>query len=145
MAVRSGSNRFSFDALLSFRLAGVPGMTATAASGFLPLDNVTGYWTAGDLNISAEPFEFAVEVQVESISGAGASVAYTVEVATDNLFTAPVTVADTTVSAAGLSTLMVSREAINAAGPMAFIRVKATISGTTPVVAWNAYAAPVVV
>jgi hypothetical protein len=149
MSVKATANRFSLDSTLVLRASGLAGVTATTATGSIALDILTSYWASGD---DAEPAQFVIETQVESISGTTPTITYHVQVAaaSDSAFGSPVEVmVSEAISAVGYTTLALTEEMLNAAivqlGSIAgFLRVNAVVAGTTPVVAFNAYLAPLV-
>jgi hypothetical protein len=149
MSVKASANRFALDSLLVLRASGLAGVTTTTATGSIALDILTSYWASGD---DAEPAQFAIETQIESISGTTPTLTYHVQVAaaTDSAFGTPVEVlVSETLSATGWTTLAITEEALNAAiaqlgSNAGFVRVNAVVTGTSPVIAFNAYLSPLV-
>lgn len=151
MSVKTTANRFVLDALTVLRASGLAAVVATGGSANpITLDELIAYWNVGD---NANLFEFAIRAQAESIGAASGTptVVFSVQVDVSNAFGSAVTVATSpTLTAAGVVVLTVTREGILAAqatlastGPL-YLQVLMTLAGgaTTPVVAWNAYAAP---
>lgn len=152
MSVKSSALRLSIDSLLVFRASGLATVAASNGSANpLTLDVLTAYWNAGD---DANSKQFAIQAQVESISAASGSPTATFSVRVDNdaAFGSATTIESAAaLTAAGTVTILVSREQIEAAlvtqtGVPVYLDVYMTIGGgaTTPAVAWNAYASPLV-
>jgi hypothetical protein len=145
MTVRSAFNRFPLDALLWLQPDTAPVITATAASAnSYPIDFSVGYWNTDGGVDAATLLEFAVEVIVNTIATTG-TYSLAVQVAPDAAFTVPVVLATVAPTATGRTTLVVSREAIAAAlgaNQTGFLRVYATLGGTTPSIDYESYLAP---
>lgn len=170
MSVNTSANRFPIDALTVFRASGLATVAASGGStgaigaagvstGYLTLDELAAYWNTND---NANLQQFAIRGAVESIgqaSGGPATASFTVRIDSDPAFTSPAAVVEETsvvLSAAGSFVLVVAKEQIaNALATLAvgttvatpvYLDVYLTIGGgaTTPAVAWNAYAAPLV-
>lgn len=145
MSVKASFNRFSLDAETVLRAAGSAAITSTGGSGGLALDALTAYWNAGDV---ANSHEMAVVVQVEAVDTVTGDETYVFAIEVDSVADfsdTPTKLVTRTVTAAGRFVLMVTREDLVGAGADAkYLRVHATIGGTTPSVTYNAYVAPVV-
>jgi hypothetical protein len=142
MSVKSGYYRFPQDALLVLRAQGQAGVTATTVTSSIQLDAQTAYWAAGD---SAEPNKFAIQTQVESLAGTSPTITFHVQVAgpNDPNFTSPIEVlVSEPLTAVGFYTLTLAAEEVAVFPGGGFLRLNAVIGGTTPVVAFNAFQAP---
>jgi hypothetical protein len=150
MTVRSAFNRFPLDALLWLQPdstvagGGAPVAASAASMISLPIDFAVGYWNTDGGVDAATLLEFAVEVIVTALAATG-TYTLAVQVAPDAVFTAPVVLATVQPTATGRTTLVISREAIAAAlgaSQTGFIRVYATLGGTTPSITYESYLSP---
>lgn len=144
MTVKASANRFSFDGATVLRAEGSADVTATDSSKALPLDVLSSYWASGEL---ASNHQFAIVVQVEKLDKTTGDETYefAVEVDSSESFGSAAVVTKRSFNSTGKHVFVLSREEIvSAKNGAAFLRIKATLGGTTPIVAYSAYTSPVV-
>jgi hypothetical protein len=146
MSVKSSTNKFSLDALLVLEPAGSANITATGVSASsIELDVLTAYWQTGDIAVNLD-VAVVLEVTVWDHTTGDETYVATVEVAPTSGFGAPVTVATQAITGLGRYVMVIDRDEVqNALGTSAtdgFLRVKQTLAGTTPILNYSAFVAP---
>jgi hypothetical protein len=141
MANMNSKVKFQVDkaAEVTLRATSASAITATTSEAGLSLRNGTAYW-----NANVTPYQtLAVNFIVKSIVSTGTYV-LTVEVS-DVVGGTYVVVGSVTVASIGVYTVNLDMDTVKKTLPTAgFIRVTATIGGTTPSLDYDAYLAPIV-
>lgn len=143
MTIKASAVRYPIDGENILRAQSAGAITASEASGSKELGVLGAYWNDGEI---ATPLQFAVVLFVESLDTSSADETYVanVEVDSGKAFAAPVTVASASVKKVGPLTILVPKEAVEAAKPRAgFIRVNLVLGGTTPSIDYWAQLAPI--
>lgn len=143
MPVNSSVSRFHLDNDTVLRARGLAAVSADTASTALPLDVLSSYWDNGEL---ANSLQFAVIVEIESLSLGGGTLDIQVQVDDAVGFPSPVIVQNRAAAATGRLVFVLTREQINAADINAtHIRVFADLTGgTSPQFAFSAFLSPLV-
>lgn len=146
MSVKASKNRFSIDAETVLQAEASSPITATAGStNTLSLDALSAYWNSGDL---AMKHQFAIIMHVTAIDTGDGDETYVVGPQVDSVAAfsdSPVSLSTKTITSTGRYEFVVTREEVEAADANgAFIRLLATLGGTTPSLTYHAYVAPIV-
>jgi len=144
MSVKPSVNRFEVDGEHVLRAAGLAAATTDVRSNAFALDKLSAYWN--DADDRAVPHQFAVVVEVESISNDPETYDFEIAVGNDP-DGADVVLETRRLSAEGRAVFVVSREAIKAAQNDAThltVNMNGTANGGSLSCAWNAYVAPLV-
>jgi len=131
------------DPSVTLRAAAAAPITATTSETGLSLNNGTAYWNTGITPLQ----NAAVNIIVKAIDRTTADETYAFTVEVSNLIGGTyVEVARLTgVTTIGAYTINLDFDTIKKANPTAaFIRITATLAGTTPILDYDAYLAPIV-
>jgi hypothetical protein len=131
------------DPSVTLRASSAAQITATASETGISLNPGTAYWNIG--NIPLQPF--AVNVLVKTIDRTTGDETYTITVEVATTLGGSYTVVGTlaALTTAGVYTLILDMDRVLKQVPSAaFIRITATLGGTTPILDYDAYLAPVV-
>lgn len=141
MANMNSKVKFTVDkaAAVTLRASSAAAITATTAETGVTLNNGGAYWNAGQTPYQA----FAVNLLVKSLVGTGTySITVEVSATQGGSYTVVGTLA---VAATGVYTINLDVDTIKKVlSGAAFIRVNATLGGTTPSLDYDAYLAPIV-
>jgi hypothetical protein len=131
------------DASVTLRSATAAQITATTSETGITLNNGAAYW-----NLGITPLQtLAVNILVKTIDRTTGDETYTFTVEVSNLVGGSYTVVGTLagVTAVGAYTLNFDVDTIKKiASTAAFVRITATLAGTTPILDYDAYLAPIV-
>lgn len=137
--------KYSFDAAAeaTLRNAADGAETATAAETPIDLDRLDkAYWDNGDIANGV----FTTVVHVSALDVADADETYTLTFEVDDVsgFTSPTVVGTCVVTATGVYSVILDSDTIKKRDPDArYLRVNATLGGTTPSITYGAWLAPV--
>lgn len=131
------------EASVTLRAATAAAITATTAEAGLSLGNGSAYWNSG-----VTPFQtLAVNILVKSIDRTTGDETYTFTVEVSATSGGTYTVVGTLagVTAVGVYTILLDVDTVKKLLPTAaFVRINATLGGTTPILDYDAYLGPVV-
>jgi hypothetical protein len=145
MANMNSKVKFLVDkaAAVTLRATSAAQITASTAETGITLNNGTAVWNSGQT-----PYQvLAVNVLVKTIDRTTGDEAYTFTVEVSNLVGGSYTVVGTLagVTAVGAYTILLDVDTIKKlVSNAAFIRINATLAGTTPILDYDAYLAPIV-
>ena len=131
------------DASVTLRASSAAQITATTAETGISLNPGTAYWSLGNIPLQT----VAVNFLVKTIDRTTGDEAYTLTVEVATTVGGSYTVVGTlaALTTAGVYTLLLDLDRVLKQVPgAAFIRVNATLAGTTPILDYDAYLAPVV-
>lgn len=144
MTIKASKVRFNIDAENFLRDEAQGAITASANTASKALGALSADWNAGEL---AMPQQVAVVLLVDTLDKTTGDETYKfeVEVGTDATFGTKAVVATLDVGSVGVKEILVAKDTVLDKLPnAAFIRVAATLAGTTPSVKFAALLSPIV-
>jgi hypothetical protein len=145
MANMNSKVKFLVDkaAQVTLRATSAAQITASTAETGITLNNGAAYWNSGNT-----PYQvLAVNILVKTIDRTTGDETYTFTVEVSNLVGGSYTVVGTLsgVTAVGAYTILLDMDTIKKlVSNAAFIRINTTLAGTTPILDYDAYLAPIV-
>ena len=139
MSIRSSRQRQTPDALAALKSDDIAVTFSGASPNSLTLDVLNSYWQENQV---AESATLRIALDVTSIVDTG-TYTLAVQVASDASFSSPVTVASMPITTLGASALSITREDVEDAlngSATGYMRLYATLGGTSPSITYNAYA-----